>query len=178
MKILQKLNQQLQSTPDVDFAVQVDVAQQLCYLFDRAGDVYKRYPISTASNGVCATENSGGTPPGLHVISDCIGTNEPLGMQFKGREPVGNIAPIIESTPKKTPVGDFILSRIMWLKGLEQGINLGDGVDSHQRYIYFHGTNEEYLIGSPASHGCIRMRNEDIIELYDLVGCNTPVLIG
>jgi len=162
---------------NINFAIEVDVSRQKCFLFDREGEVQRSYSVSTASVGIDNAQNSNGTPIGLHEICDCIGEGQPLGRRFQGRVPNQQIIEILNSKPNTTPKEDFILTRILRLKGLESGLNLGPGIDSFSRYIYFHGTNEEYLIGTPASHGCIRMRNEDIVELFALVAVGTPVYI-
>jgi len=178
MNINSRLKSQLDVMQGASFAIEVNVELQQCYLFDQAGKLKKTYLISSGVKGISEVENSGGTPSGLHVISDCIGDGEPLGMCFRGRVAQHEIIHIIKETPDVDPSGDYILTRIFRLRGLEQGLNLGQGVDSFERYIYFHGTNEEYLIGTPASHGCIRMRNEDIVELFSTVKEGTPVFIG
>ena len=140
-----------------------------------ADSTTKQYSISTAQAGVGNAFGSYKTPLGWHVICEKIGSEaEPL-MIFKGRQATGELATISHSTE---PTGkDIITSRILWLQGLEEGHNLGGDVDSRQRYIYIHGTHEEGLIGVPASKGCIRMKNEEIIEVYDMVTTNTKVLI-
>lgn len=162
----------------IDLAIEVSVSQQRCNLYNRNNDLLACYPVSTAENGVNAQEGSFGTPPGLHKISECIGAGEALGMSFVGRQATGCVATIEPKAPACRTNGDFILSRILWLEGLEPGLNAGAGVDSKQRYIYFHGTNEEYLLGQEASHGCIRMKNDDVIDLFDRVSTGTPVYIG
>ncbi|WP_299974883.1 L,D-transpeptidase [uncultured Pseudoteredinibacter sp.] len=171
------LQNYLRDRPELSYALLVSVAEQSCYLLDRDANVLESYSVSTAQRGVCAQEGSFGTPVGLHCIRERIGADMPLGMCFKGRQATGEIASIENQAPPCRTEGDFILSRIMWLEGLEPGINQGHGIDSHARYIYIHGTNEEYLIGQAASHGCIRMRNSDVIELFDLLTEYTPVLI-
>jgi len=141
-----------------------------------AGEVIKQYPVSTALNGCGCEENSFKTPTGLHQISEKIGDGEPVGMLFKGRQATGDLIDI--ETSVMDTGKDQITSRILWLGGLEPGINQGDGVDSHDRYIYIHGTNEEGRIGHAVSHGCIRMKNTDVVELFDLVNEGTAVIIN
>lgn len=150
----------------------IDVSRQQLKL---VGTPYV-YSISTALNGVGEKEGSGCTPRGQHVISDKIGANEPINTVFVGRVPTGEIysAALAAMHPKR----DWILSRIMWLNGCEPGFNQGDGCDSHARYIYIHGTPDTEPMGVAQSHGCIRMRNTDVIELFELVDVGTRVEIN
>jgi len=163
------------------YAIQVSVEQQQCTVFDIVGgkqaQVHCQYDISTASKGISCQKNSYGTPIGLHTIKECIGDKMPIGTRFVGRVATAEQVKIEMTAPQVAPQGDYILTRILRLSGLEPSVNLGGDVDSFARYIYFHGTNEEYLIGTPASHGCIRMRNADIVELFSLVTLGTPVYI-
>ena len=125
------------------------------------------YPVSTSAKGGGEMEGSEQTPRGRHEIRAKIGAAAPKGAVFVGRRPTGEIfeREMAEAEPER----DWILSRILWLRGLEPGSNrLGD-VDTMRRYIYIHGTPEEASIGNPASHGCLRMRNDAVIELFDLV---------
>jgi lipoprotein-anchoring transpeptidase ErfK/SrfK len=112
---------------------------------------------------------------GIHEIKSKIGDNAPIYARFIGRKLTGEIIEIISDTTK----GDYdiISTRIMWLSGKENGVNKGDGIDSFKRYIYIHGTNEEGRIGIPSSHGCIRMKNNDIISLFNIVSIGTLVII-
>lgn len=133
------------------------------------------YPISSAKKGVGNQKNSDKTPLGLHSIKEKHGAETPLNGRMIGRIFYGHIATIYsDTTSSKT---DDITSRILWLSGEEKGVNKGKNIDSYQRYIYIHGTSEEGKIGTPASHGCIRMTNKDIIKLFSLVKLNTKVLI-
>ena len=116
------------------------------------------------------------TPTGMHRIAEKIGADAPLGMIFKGRQPTGEIANIV--TDDLAGELDLITTRILWLEGLEPGINQGEGFDSHARYIYIHGTPEEGRLGHTVSRGCIRMANRDILELFDLVEPGTLVYIA
>jgi len=109
----------------------------------------------------------------MFVIAQKIGDGAPLNTIFKSRKNTGKIADIDQQSDE-----DYVTSRILWLKGLEPGHNAGPGVDSFARYIYIHGTHEENLIGQPASHGCIRMRNQDVLELFERVQEGTEVLIS
>lgn len=163
----------LQVAPDKRL-LWVDVASQTLTICE-AGKVTGDYPISTALKGTGCEQDSFKTPLGLHKISEKIGEGELAGMIFKGREPTGELAEIV-TTDRNTGT-DQIASRILWLSGLQQDVNCGEGVDSHERYIYIHGTNEEGRIGQAVSHGCIRMRNDDVIALYEQVEIGTAVII-
>lgn len=138
-------------------------------------ELVKIYNVSSSKYGIGNQENSNKTPIGLHLIRNKIGEKVPIYGKFIGRKFYGDIAAIFSDTTKSET--DDITTRIMWLEGLEKGVNKGSNIDSYERYIYIHGTSEEGLIGSPASHGCIRMTNKDIIELYDKIKIGTLVLI-
>ena len=128
--------------------------------------------ISSAKNGVNCHKNSGGTPTGWHSIRAKIGEGAPLNTAFRGRRPF-----MVYSEASHEQSADWILSRIIWLSGLEIGHNrLGD-VDTMQRYIYIHGTPDCEPMGTPLSHGCIRMRSDEVIALFDLLKANTRVWI-
>ena len=131
-------------------------------MFGDDGNAEKEYPCSTSRFGPGNAEGSEKTPVGLHRIAEKYGDGEPLGMIFS-------------STPSGA---DLITTRILRLEGLQPGLNKGRGIDSYERYIYIHGTPEEGLIGTPASHGCIRMKNDDIAELYPLcpVGLTVEII--
>jgi hypothetical protein len=134
-----------------------------------------RYRVSTSARGAGEADGSEQTPRGLHAVCEKIGAGCAPGTVFVGREPTGELC-----TPeriRREPGRDWILTRILWLQGLEPGRNRGAGVDSRERFIYIHGTPEEGRIGEPASHGCIRMRNDDVVELFDRVEVGTPVEI-
>jgi hypothetical protein len=152
----------------------VSVKHQRLYLIKNDSTI-RKYPISTAALGIGSKQNSYKTPPGLHTIKRKIGDNVPLGGIFKSRVYNGKKAKIL--TNKTRADGDYVTTRIMWLQGEEPGINRGRNIDSYNRYIYIHGTAEEGYIGQPASHGCIRMKNTDVKELFDLVEEGTPILI-
>jgi L,D-transpeptidase YbiS len=154
--------------------IRIDAAKQELTLLD--GDkVIKRYAVSTAKNGLGEKNGSFCTPRGRHIVRAKIGTGQPLGTVFVRRRPTGEVW-----TPQmhaKYPGRDWILTRILWLSGTEKGKNrLGD-VDTMRRYIYIHGSHELAEMGKPGSIGCVRMRNNDIVELYDLVPPYTPVEI-
>ncbi len=157
----------------------VSLKEQKLYLFKGYG-VLKEYSVSTAKNGAGFEEGSFKTPTGLHRIAEKIGDGYPIGAVFKSGKFTGEIAGI-ERKPVSTNK-DFITTRILWLEGLEEGKNRGvnkDGVvvDTYKRYIYIHGTDEEGMIGRAVSHGCIRMKNSDIVELFNMVEEGTIVYI-
>lgn len=149
--------------------------EQLLYVWE-AGRIRERFAVSTAARGVGNREGSLQTPLGLHRVAQKIGDAVPAGTVFRGRENTGEVAPVLRGAGETAP-GDRVTSRILWLEGLESGINQGGDVDSFSRYIYIHGTDEEGRIGTPASHGCVRMRNQDVIGLFAQVPLNTLVLI-
>lgn len=137
--------------------------------------VIKTYSISTAKNGAGEITGSEQTPRGIHKIRAKIGKDCPMNTVFVGRRPTGEVyAPELKA---RYPDRDWILTRIMWLSGLEPGINRLGNKDTMQRYIYIHGTPDEVQMGLPGSRGCIRMRNHEIIELFNLVDCYTVVRI-
>lgn len=152
----------------------VDVSMQKLSLYEGLKELHS-YSISTSAYGTGSQAGSMKTPLGLHRVKRKIGARAATGTIFKGRVDTGRIARI-HLEPEHTG-DDFVTSRILWLDGMEPGENSGGDVDSYRRYIYIHGTHEEGLIGQPASHGCIRMRNADVIELFDLVPEKTPVWI-
>lgn len=152
----------------------VSISQQKLFHI-KNNSIIGEYPISSAEKGIGNKKNSGKTPLGLHSIKEKHGAETPLNGRMIGRVFYGHIATIYsDTTSSKT---DDITSRILWLNGEEKGVNKGENIDSYQRYIYIHGTSEEGKIGSPASHGCIRMINKDVIKLFSLVKLNTKVLI-
>ncbi len=152
----------------------LSIARQQLVLFDQ-DKVVCRYSISTAANGAGEQKNSGCTPRGLHYIRACIGHDQPENAVFVGRRFTGEVytPALVEQFPHR----DWILTRILWLSGLELGKNRLGNVDTMQRYIYIHGTPDTEPMGVPASHGCIRMRNRDLMELFDKVSAGTRLLI-
>jgi L,D-peptidoglycan transpeptidase YkuD (ErfK/YbiS/YcfS/YnhG family) len=128
--------------------------------------------ISTSRFGIGNREGSNMTPPGLHRIEEKIGGGATPRTIFRSREDTGEVW--------KDGMDDEnqILTRILRLRGLEEGVNAGPGIDSYERYIYIHGTNREELIGTPMSHGCVCMKNDDVIRLFDMVDVGTMVYIG
>lgn len=154
----------------------IDIAKQLLQLRNADDILLAEYPISSALKGVGEKQGSYQTPRGRHVIAEKIGENMPIFTVFSARKPTGEI--FSDALSSQYPDRDWILSRILWLEGVEEGVNRGGDVDSRSRYIYIHGTNEENDIGVPRSHGCIRMRNVDVIDLFDRVSVGDAVLIG
>ena len=142
--------------------LKISIKKQRLYFLDKE-EIVKSYSISTSKYGVGNEYGSNKTPLGLHCISNKIGRNASLGDIFIKRQ----------NTHKKArrnfTDNDFITTRILRLQGLERGVNKGRGIDTFKRCIYVHGTSHENLIGKPASHGCIRMRNRDIIDLFNSV---------
>ena len=148
--------------------------QSLTVLADDGGEL-KRYSVSTSRNGACEANGSFCTPRGEHIVRAKIGAGQPLNTVFRGRRPTGEIW-----TPelgRSFPGRDWILTRILWLSGCEPGKNRLRDVDTMRRYIYIHGSPDSAQMGQPGSIGCIRMRNADIVELFDLVPPYTPVEI-
>ena len=133
------------------------------------------YQISTGKNGAGERMGSGCTPRGEHVIQAKIGASCPVGTVFVGRRATGEVYSF--KLAERFPERDWILSRILWLRGCERGRNRLGKVDTMRRYIYIHGCPDTEPMGIPASHGCIRMRNADVVELFDLIEPGTPVLI-
>ena len=152
----------------------IDISEQRLYLLKNTR-IIKSFPISSSKYGEGSTQNSFKTPLGIHVIKDKIGYDVPKNTIFKSRINTNRPAEIIHS-PFDTE-DDHVTSRILWLDGTEYGKNKGKGIDSYDRYIYIHGTHEEGLIGTKASHGCIRMFNDDVINLFSEVTEGTYVLI-
>lgn len=150
----------------------VDSNQQRLYWVDRDADCSCSYPISTARNGMGNRVDSCMTPLGLHRIRQKIGAGEPRGMVFKGRIATGRIATSLDNREQ-----DEITSRILWLDGLEEGLNRSGDCDTYARYIYIHGTSDEARIGEPVSAGCVRMGNLDVIELFDRVEVGDLVVV-
>ena len=144
-------------------------------LYDEDGALLHEYPVSTSKYGTGCQNGSEKTPLGLHRIADKLGGAMPVNEVFIGRIPQGSLEECIERGVDLPD--DVIMSRIMWLEGMEPGRNKGGYVDTYQRYIYIHGTNHEDQIGTPTSIGCIRMRNQDVVDLFRLVQVGSEVLI-
>jgi lipoprotein-anchoring transpeptidase ErfK/SrfK len=148
--------------------------QQLAFV--RNGVISKTYPISTAKNGAGECKGSECTPRGWHRIRVKIGDSSPLNSVFVGRRATGEI--YTPTLSQEYPKRDWVLSRILWLGGLESGKNRYGNVDSTWRYIYIHGCPDELMDGQPKSHGCIRMKNQDVVELFSTVDIGLKVLIA
>ena len=158
----------------------------------RDGTAERSWPVSTSAVGLDNRESSGGTPPGVHLIEQKIGAGAEPGTVFASRRPTGEIWRPAEGDPgdgtiDRTHDGaadpardaprDLIITRILTLRGLEPGVNQGPGVDSRERYIYIHGTNQTAAIGQPTSAGCVRLTSRDVCEVFDLVEEGDPVVI-
>lgn len=155
--------------------VRIEIGSQVLDLFDKNGTLLKRYPISSAKNGVGERNGSFCTPRGRHIIRAKIGAGQPPNAVFVERRPTGEVyTPELAS---RFPERDWILSRILWLSGCQAGYNRMGEVDTMRRAIYIHGSPDSAKMGQPGSHGCIRMRNQDVIELFDLVPIRTLVEI-
>jgi lipoprotein-anchoring transpeptidase ErfK/SrfK len=155
--------------------IRILLANQVLELLDDDGRELRRYPVSTAANGPGEEAGSYRTPRGRHIVRAKIGADQPLNAVFSGRRPTGEIyaTDLGEAQPER----DWILSRILWLSGTEPGFNRLGACDTMRRYIYIHGTPDEIFEQAPHSHGCIRMRNNDLVELFDAVPPYTPVEI-
>ncbi len=151
----------------------IGIGSQTLKLLDGDGRMLKEYAISSAAKGAGEQRGSFMTPRGRHVVRAKIGGGLPLNTVFVRRRPTGEIhAPEFS---EKFPDRDWILTRILWLSGLEKGLNRLGEVDTMRRYIYIHGCPDGTEMGKPGSHGCIRMRNEEVVDLYDLVPVGTEV---
>lgn len=154
--------------------VEISLGRQRLQLREGSG-ILMDIPVSTARNGPGETSGSECTPRGWHTIHAKIGAGCPANTVFVGRKPTGEV--YSKEYAAAAPARDWILTRILWLEGLEPGRNCGGEVDSRQRYIYIHGTPDEVALGIPGSRGCVRMRNDDVIRLFDLVEIGTRVNI-
>ncbi len=153
--------------------IEVSLARQTLKLFDDAGRLLREYAVSTSKNGAGEQCDSDCTPRGKHIIRAKIGAGLPLNTVFVGRRPPGEI--YTSELGALHPGRDWILTRILWLSGCELGFNRLRQVDTMRRMVYIHGTSDEQGIGKPLSHGCVRMRNRDVVELFDQVTPGTPV---
>lgn len=152
----------------------IDLASQTLELTEK-GHPLRRSLVSTGLSGPGEQEGSGCTPRGLHRVRIRIGADCPEGAVFVGRRATGELYD--SALARRYPERDWVLTRILWLTGLEPGRNRGGCVDTLRRYIYIHGCPDSEPMGVPRSHGCIRMRNSDLIELFDLVPTGTEVEI-
>lgn len=155
--------------------IRISIPDQILKLFDENGELLKSYSVSTAKNGAGEMNGSFCTPRGQHIIRAKIGAGHPTNTVFVRRRPTGECW-----TPElfaQYPDRDWILTRILWLSGCEPGFNRLGKVDTMRRYIYLHGSPDTVEMGRPGSIGCVRMRNRDIVELFDLVMPGTKVEI-
>ena len=155
--------------------IEILISKQSLHLYDDTGTVIARYPVSTATNGAGCEKDSGCTPLGAHIIRAKIGASAPTNTVFVGRRATGEIC-----TPElmqANPGRDWILTRILWLSGQEIGKNRLGNVDTMQRYIYIHGSPNNVEMSKPGSHGCVRMRNRDVMALFNMVAVGTRVFI-
>ena len=156
----------------MDLQILVNIQKQTLQLL-KDGKPIKEYAVSTGKAGVGECSGSLQTPRGKHLIRARIGDGLPVNTVFVGRRPTGELW-----TPElheQYPGRDWMLTRILWLSGCEPGLNRLGNVDTMRRYIYIHGTHDLAKMGVPGSHGCIRMRNEDVIDLFNRVPVYTPV---
>lgn len=155
--------------------IEISIPQQTLVLWDERGAALRRYSVSTSKYGAGELQGSYCTPRGAHLIRAKIGAGQPVNTVFVRRRPTAEVW-----TPQlgdRFPDRDWILTRILWLSGCEPGRNRLGEVDTMRRYIYIHGSPDGVEMGKPGSIGCIRMRNADVLELFDLVAPGTPVKI-
>jgi len=155
--------------------ITIHIPAQTLELLDDSGKLLRRYRVSTGANGVGEENGSYCTPRGKHVIRAKIGAGQPENAVFVQRRPTGEVY-----TPElgaAHPGRDWILTRILWLSGCERGYNRFGSCDTMRRYIYIHGTPDDTPLGKPGSRGCVRMRNAELVELFELVKAGTEVRI-
>ena len=153
--------------------IRISIPAQTLALLDDAGRIVRSYVVSTATNGPGERRGSHCTPRGRHIVRAKIGAGAAPNTVFVGRRPTGEVwSPELAA---QHPGRDWILTRILWLSGCEPGFNRLGEVDTMRRYIYIHGSPDAVPMGVPGSIGCVRMRNAEIIELFDLVPAGTPV---
>jgi len=156
--------------------IEISIPAQTLTLHEADGASPKTYRVSTASKGVGELYGSFCTPRGQHIVRAKIGAGQPFNTVFVRRRPTGEIW-----TPElgtQFPGRDWILTRILWLSGCEVGFNRLGKVDTMRRYIYIHGSPDTVTMGTPGSIGCVRMRNQDLLELFDSIAPGTPVAIA
>ncbi len=153
--------------------INITIATQQLDLLDEHGQIVRQYRISSAKNGTGQENGSFCTPLGKHVIRAKIGTDQPVNTVFIKRRPTGEI--YTPQLAQQFPKRDWILTRILWLCGCEPGFNRFGSVDTMRRYIYIHGTPDSVEMGKPGSIGCIRMRNSDLLELFDKISTGIHV---
>ena len=156
--------------------IEISIAAQSLKLLTNSGKVVRAYAVSTAKNGPGERRDSNCTPRGRHIVRAKIGAGQPENTVFVARRPTGELwSPELQA---QYPRRDWILTRILWLSGCEPGFNRLREVDTMRRHIYIHGSPDEAAMGRPGSHGCVRMRNSDIVELFDRVPAGASVLIA
>lgn len=151
----------------------IDSNSQQAQLFDEKQNLLKTFIISTAKNGLGCIKGSDCTPLGKLTVMKKIGAELPLGAVLKGRMPTGEIWSSDATNPLSTFEDDLVLTRVLWLGGLEE-----NNSNTQERFIYLHGTNQEHLLGTPVSHGCIRFSNQDILEIFDQLIEGSEVVIS
>lgn len=156
--------------------INICIATQRLELLDEQGEIIRLYLISSAKNGTGQENGSFCTPLGEHIIRAKIGAGQAVNTVFIKRRPTGEI--YSPELGQKYPERDWILTRILWLSGCERGFNRLGSVDTMRRYIYIHGSPDSVEMGKPGSIGCIRMRNSDLLELFDLVNAGIQVAIN
>jgi L,D-transpeptidase YbiS len=167
--------QRLSARAANSFSIAIGLAEQRLDLF-RGRELWKSWPVSTSKHGAGELRDTFKTPRGTHVIRAKIGAGAPVGAVFRGRRPTGEV--YSEELARAHPGRDWILTRILWLSGIEVGKNrLGD-VDTMRRYIYIHGTPDSTALGVPGSIGCVRIGNLGLVELFELVPAGTRVEIA
>lgn len=164
--------ERLSLQPTLDYLI-VSISNQELYHY-KNDFLMSTYFISSSEKNPSCKENSFGTPWGMHKIAEKQGDDAPLGTVFKGRK---STQQKYWDYPDELQNERLITSRILWLQGLEAGLNQGSGIDSFERFIYIHGTNREHLLGKPVTLGCITLSNKDVITLYDAIPCDSLVWI-
>lgn len=172
--IIDDLKQRFPTSPQNPLII-ISANDQMLYFIDN-NKVVASHVISTAEAGLGSRKGSNKTPLGVHRVAQKYGEGAKVGTIFKARQNTRRVAKIL-TQPGKRSNADNVTTRILWLSGMEPRINKGGNVDSHARYIYIHGTDEEGRLGKPASHGCIRMKNQGVIDLFKQVPLNTLVYI-
>ncbi len=155
--------------------IEVSISSQRLIVYDHKKQV-RDFLVSTAKNGAGEQQGSEKTPRGKHLIRAKVGGGFAPNTVFVGRRPTGEM--FTPELRKTYPQRDWILTRILWLSGLEVGKNRLGQVDTMRRYIYIHGSPEDVAMGTPGSRGCIRMRNEELIDLYELIPVGTGIFIS
>lgn len=172
--IVDDLQQRFPKSPQNPLII-ISASEQRLFLI-KNNEVTEAHTISTAEAGLGSRSGSNKTPLGVHKIAQKFGKGAKSGTIFKARMNTKRVAKILTEEGARSNA-DNVTTRILWLSGMEKGINKGGNVDSHARYIYIHGTDEEGRLGKPASHGCIRMKNQSVIDLFMQVPIGTIVNI-